>query len=800
MHSRRGFTANLANAALLGLALSASLFAQTGSVRVTAADPSGAAVDAQGELSGQGDTLRVPFVTGSSGTILLDNLPVGDYRLSVSGSGFETSVTDVQIQAGQTAEQNVSLQIARVGSSVVVRALPGNLDGVPGSTAEITREDLDIARVFSIKEALRKVTGIHIVDEDAFGLNLNVGIRGLNPRRTQRTLIMEDGAPVHLAPYSDPSAHYHTPAELVQSIEVIKGSGQILHGPQTVGGVMNFVTETPPNRPRGSIGIAGGNRDYRNIFGKLGTGGERGGILGHFLYREGAGTREGHAHRIFHGGLNGLLNFGSRQSLQLKSNYYEEDSKFTEGGMSQAQYDQNPLGNVFSYDRFNLERYATQALYGINFDDTRFTTNFYFQKIDRASYRQMDFPGDEMTANPLTGCIGAARTDYENFADLCGNKMRPRNYNFFGIEPRFDLRGRVFGMRNETTAGVRYHRENITRKRYNGLTPDAREDSPGALFRDWNTIRANAFSAYIQSRFTAGNWTFTPGLRMEFVGSHNHVLRRGNVPQDSQLDATQTLPLPGFGVTYLGLPRSTVFAGVHRGFAPPRPDDNFDPLDPNVVPVSPERSTNYEVGIRSYPITGLQLEATAFRIDFSNLIVPGETVGLPQLTWANAGRTLNSGVELGARYDLARLLPAGHNVYLTAAYTHVIVAKFNSDEIVDDVNVRGNRLPYAPEHTLSPAIVYQYRTGLNMNMSWEYVSRQFADALNQTAASADGMTGTVPTYTVMNAALNVPLRQRGPVLFVSGTNLADRRFIASRVDGIQPGRPRQVFGGIRWEF
>jgi len=776
-------------------------FGQTGSVRLTITDASGAALSAQGTLTGQGATRRIPWASGPRGNVLIERLPAGDYQLSASGAGFETALLDLRVEADKIVERTITLQLAHVGTTVLVRVLPGSLDGVPGSTAEVNALDLAQLRPFSVKEGLRRVSGLHIVDEDSFGLNLNVGLRGLNPRRTQRTLLLEDGMPIHLAPYSDPTAHYHTPVELIDSIELIKGSGQIAYGPQTVGGMLNFATEAPPSKPRGDFGASLGNRDFRSAYGKLGTGGERGGILGHLLYREGDGVRDRHAHRILHTGLNGLLKLQSKQFLQLKGAYYEEDSNFSEGGMSQAQFGRNPLGNPFSNDRFNLERISAQALHGVEFkEQIRLNTNFYYQKIDRASYRQIDFAGDEMTANAATGCVGAARVNYDLFADLCGNKMRPRNYEFFGLEPRLEVRGNWLGMRHETTAGVRFHREDISRKRYNGLTPDAREASPGFLFRDWNTIRADAFATFLQTRLSAGNWTLTPGIRLETVRSRNLVLRRGNVVQNAEFDSRQTLALPGLGVTYAGLARTTVFGGIHRGFAPPRPDDNFDPLDPRVVPVAAERSTNYEAGIRSFPLLGWQLEATLFRIDFTNQIVSGQSVGIPLQTWANAGETVNSGAEFSTRYDFARLLPTGHNVFVAATYTRIFMAKFSSDQLSGGINIRGNRLPYAPGHLFSPAVTYQYRTGLNTSLSLEHVAEQFAEGLNQRTASANGQIGTIPAYTMVNAALNVPLRRNGPILFVSAMNLADRRFIVSRVDGIHVGRPRQVTGGIRWQF
>jgi Fe(3+) dicitrate transport protein len=44
-----------------------------------------------------------------------------------------------------------------------------------------------------------------VVEENASGMRLNIGVRGLDPRRSARVLLMEDGVPIALAPYGDPS-------------------------------------------------------------------------------------------------------------------------------------------------------------------------------------------------------------------------------------------------------------------------------------------------------------------------------------------------------------------------------------------------------------------------------------------------------------------------------------------------------------------------------------------------------------------------------------------------------------------
>lgn len=783
---------------VFGLLLCTQLGAQesSGSLRIMAIDPAGAPVQVRGELSGTAGQGRLSYVTGPTGVYRFDALQPGPYRLTALRDGFETVERPITVLPGVKVEVTVTLTLAPVTDSVIVSILPENLDGVPGSTFRVSLEDLAAARPFSIKEALRHSPGIHVVDEDSFGLNLNVGMRGLDPRRTQRTLLLEDGVPVHLAPYSDPSAHYHTPPELIQSVEIVKGSGQIVHGPQTVGGMINAVTTTPAEGRRADLGLVLGNRDFRAFDAKAGTRT----LQGHVIVREGAGVREHHGHQILHTGGRALFRLSSGQTLQAKASYYEENSDFTEAGLNQARYTANPLGNPFRNDRFELRRTAAQGIHTLTLNDSAtLATTAYFQTIDRASYRQSDDATDQMTANAATGCTGAARLDYESSAAVCGNKMRPRNYDFFGVEPRLTLRKRFGSVGTETVAGMRFHREWVTRRRFNGLTPAAREDSDGTRFRDWNRIRATAVPAYVQTTLSAGSWTVTPGIRTERILSRNRALRKDFNPLDVEIRDTQTMVLPGVGATYAGLSWLTMFAGIHRGFAPPRPDDNLDPTDPAFTPVSAERSTNSEAGFRSNPARGLALEATLFRIDFRNQIVPGQSAGRPDLTWVNAGRTLNEGFETFARLDLGQLLTWTHSAYISAAHTYLVTARLNQDEFAEGVNLRGNRLPYAPRHLFSPAIGYAHRNGFDARIGLEVVSSQFSGRDNVVAASANGMSGQLPGFVTWNGAVNVPLRER-VVLFLSAANLADRRYIVSRVNGIHPGRPRQVFGGLRWRF
>jgi Fe(3+) dicitrate transport protein len=100
-----------------------------------------------------------------------------------------------------------------------------DLDRIPGSATVIDEETLDSSRVMTTSEALRKVPGLNLRDEEGFGLRPNIGVRGLNPTRSTKVLLLEDGIPLAYAPYGDNASYYHPQIDRFERIEVLKGAG-----------------------------------------------------------------------------------------------------------------------------------------------------------------------------------------------------------------------------------------------------------------------------------------------------------------------------------------------------------------------------------------------------------------------------------------------------------------------------------------------------------------------------------------------------------------------------------------------
>lgn len=113
----------------------------------------------------------------------------------------------------------------------------------PGSVAIITRETLDILQPLSTQDALKSVPGIVVREEEGYGFIPNIGLRGLNPNRSQKLLVLEDGVPVAPGLFTSNESYYSPRIERMEGIEVLKGAAGLRYGPSTIGGVINYQTK-----------------------------------------------------------------------------------------------------------------------------------------------------------------------------------------------------------------------------------------------------------------------------------------------------------------------------------------------------------------------------------------------------------------------------------------------------------------------------------------------------------------------------------------------------------------------------
>jgi len=643
----------------------------------------------------------------------------------------------------------------------------------PGSAAIISKEKLKIMQPLSTQDALKSVPGIVIREEEGFGFIPNIGMRGLNPNRSQKLLVLEDGVPVAPSLFLANESYYSPRIERMDSIEVLKGAAGLRYGPTTIGGVINYKTKAVEDGVK--LTTRFGSNDYKLYGIDAGASSDDGKATG------GVSIVNSRSDGFRNNGFDltdivakGGIQLGENQWLSAKFSYYDNKINTSYVGLRPNEYKNNPTKNPAPNDYFITERksFDINHEWFIN-DNIKLNTVAYWNNLNRDFWRRDIVSGS-----------GGRTINGTNFVNCDGsaNCMTGRNREFemFGVDSRLFLNHQMLGIKNETEIGIRLHRETLSNVTERSKTdPNARS----GIITGNERSKANSIALYAQNRFELSNTlAITPGLRVESYDQTRDI-KIGSSPSKGKTNNTEVMP--GLGATWQIVPQAQLFAGAFKAFSPAMVSAAIsgDGIDQQL---DAERSTNYEIGIRGRS-EKLSYEATAFRMDFENQIVnQALSAGIAN---ANGGKTINQGLEVGVGYEL------GSGWSMNGNTTYVPVAEFKTNSL----GPTGNRIPYAPKLTSNLALNYKMDK-LRLMLGAYHVSEQFSDAANTKEQNNIGTLGEIPSYTTYNLNAFYDVDKHWS-LFGTVRNLTDKKYITSRnPDGIFPGVDRNIEIGASYKF
>jgi Fe(3+) dicitrate transport protein len=735
---------------------------------------------------------RFGTATNNDGRFVIENLAPGSYTLLVSMLGYAEGEYQVTVREGGITTVRVVLAPRPVNFPAVeiMGSHPTVFMKIPGSAEVISHAVITSAHAIGFNEVLRKVPGVYVRDEEGFGIRPNIGVRGLFPTRSGKVLLLEDGVPFTQAPYGDPAAYYHPPITRFDRIEVLKGSGQILFGPQTIGGVINYLTPSPPTTTAGTAKVMGGNRDFLSGQFDLGTTWGPAGFFVDYTHKQGALARENMSTNI--NDLTGkmVLKLDDRSKVSLKAGYYKETSNTTYAGLTKIEFEENPYQNQFKDDWFYIDRFGAHAIYDRYLSErgAALAVNLYAYEFKRHWWRQGNNGGTNST-NP--GNTPGVRTAL----NPTRNDGRNRLYNVWGVEPKLRTNHKLFGVLHETDFGVRAHFEVQDRKQIEGNSPTAR----AGILREDNLRETGAYALFLQDRMFFGNrWTLSGGVRIEHV-RHSRTNRLNHASGKTSL----TEVIPGLGVTFNPSNDVTLYGGIHRGFAPPRVEDAISNTDGASVDLDAEKSWNAELGVRARPTSHWELHATMFQMDFENQIIPASLAGGSATTLTNAGQTLHRGVELRSALSLPLGGESSPQAQIDVAYTYLPTAEFTGERfsaLNNSVRVTGNRLTYAPKHLATASVGLTMLEQFMVRLELVHVGNQFSDDLNTVEITPNGRQGIIPAHTVWNLGADYTIRPLNITMVATVKNLFDKVYVVDLSRGMLPGSPRLIQYGVEWKF
>jgi len=165
-------------------------------------------------------------------------------------------------QAGE--EGNLKgLSLEQLGNIEVTTASkqPVKVSRTPAAIYVITQEDIRRSGATSIPEVLRLAPGVEVARIDA--VKWSIGIRGFGSRLSRAVLVVIDGRTVYSPLYAGVYWEVQdTLMEDIDRIEIIRGPGATIWGPNAVNGVINIITKSSKDT-HGELVSAGGGNEQR---------------------------------------------------------------------------------------------------------------------------------------------------------------------------------------------------------------------------------------------------------------------------------------------------------------------------------------------------------------------------------------------------------------------------------------------------------------------------------------------------------------------------------------------------------
>jgi iron complex outermembrane receptor protein len=210
-------------------------------------------------------------VTGPDGTFRLERLAPGTYSLAVTRIGYDpATLSAVTVRAGETASVTVALSpraIALDAEVVTASRQEEKVLEAPASVSVLAREDIAAHPALTPADRVAQLPGVDVVTS---GLTQhNVVTRGFNNAGSGQLLVLTDNR-YAAVPSLRINAYNFIPLtdDDLERIEVVRGPGAALYGPNTTAGVMHLITRSPFDSRGTTLSLAGGERGLLQVAGR----------------------------------------------------------------------------------------------------------------------------------------------------------------------------------------------------------------------------------------------------------------------------------------------------------------------------------------------------------------------------------------------------------------------------------------------------------------------------------------------------------------------------------------------------
>ena len=631
----------------------------------------------------------------------------------------------------------------------------------PGGASVTGAEEYKTGRAATLKDALDFTPGVLV--QSRFGSEeARIAIRGSGIQRTfhgRGLWLMQDGMPLNLADGGFDMQAIEPMA--AQYVETFRGANALQYGAATLGGAINFVSNTGYSAPAFQTRFEAGS--FNTFRGQISSGFVAGNVDGYVSIT--AAHTDGFRDYSEQESLRVMANIGTKISSNLENRFYVTwvDSKSQlPGSLTKAQMEANPqqanAASVAGRQRrdYQLFRLANKLTYSDGDNTLTFSTFWSWKDLDHPIFQVID-----QVSNDL------------------------------GFDLRYDHRGSIFGLRNDLSIGTGF---------MYGITQDQRFNNVGgqrgAKVADYSQQSIN-WSLYFNDRLH-----LTDRLSM-LIGAQLLYASR-DLNEDTLFGANNNDRLeywgfsPKVGFVYEFDPLTQIYFNASRSFEPPTFGEAV-PVGaaPGILGLQAQSATTLEIGTRG------QRDRLSWDFSYYYAWVDREllTLGVPPLpgNTINAGKTIHQGVEFGFSYDVLRNLTTANDT----RFDRLVLRNnffWNDFRFKNDPTFGDRLLPgYAPYYYRGE-LMYEHPCGFyaGPNIEWSPV-RYAADMARTTFADPYALLGFKLGYRT----------QKGVSFFAEVRNITDETY--SPTTGVVtnaiatpavflPGDGRAFYAGVEFKW
>jgi len=712
-----------------------------------------------------------------------------------------------------------------------------DLQKLPGSVSILSPQMINGQQIEALKDISSFVPNLYMPD---YGSKLTsaIYIRGVGARSSGQSI----GLYVDNIPYLDKSSFDFELTD-IQRIEVLRGPQGTLYGRNAMGGIVNIYTLSPFNFQGTKLSVSGGNHGqfkakashYNKLSETVGIS-----IGGYFDRNDGYFTNQYTGKKA-----DWQKSAGGRFKLdwQITPNFL---AAYT------FNYDYTDQG-AFPYGKYDTE---TEKVAPVNINDPCNYTRKMFSNHLSLEYKTDQFVLSSTTGFQWLKDDMLMDQDYDTLSVFTLHQKQLQRAFSEEIAIKSNNKGNyqwsfgLFGFYNDlyTEGPVTFKKDGIAILQK--VFDDLKVNNP-----NMPTLKVIDESLYIPGNFDTPSYgaalfhqstlnnLFTPGLsltaglrvdyekqKMDYdAAAHMHlgISMRPGMPV-TEIPTTPTVMdistsqdfwevLPKISLKYECTPRTFTYLSVAKGYktggynvqmsadlmqsqmqyelmSQYMPGLATEPLPvEDVAAYKPEKSWNYELGVRSELIKDrLHSELTIFYMDIRDVQLTQFVTSGNGRILTNAGKAESFGVELSLR---AKLL-TGWTADLNYGYTHATFKDYNDGR----TDYSGNFIPYTPRHTVSLGTQYT-RLLRNCWIDQFTVSAQLTGAGKIFWSEANDLAQDF--YALLNAKVGV---RKGMVnLNLWGRNLTDTKYSAFYFESfnqpfMQLGKPVQVGAEISITF